>query len=194
MDGENINNYIDSYKELLAKTPDEIKDFLWSDAFKAIINGIKKAEGLSEKQSEAVEDVIFDITIGAINEAEAKNKLNFAKISQSSQEKIFLAAFDYVVFPAINKNYEIVEDFKIDEYTEKDNNELLYTKKELQEDVFTTKTNFNPTVLSNLNKKLNTLDSVSPVERVHIQKNIQDDKKLEDIRIRKIDPYREIPE
>lgn len=195
MNPNNKQDNIEIYEQLIQETPIEVRNFLWSPAYQAIIDSIKEAYRLSDEQSNVVKDAIFEIAIGYLDEAGAKNKLNDAKIDQTTQNKIFLVAFEYVINPAIQKSEEIIEEIKEfgiydEEFSENETPEEKVgdsANKKLDSEHKTYKTN--DAVLMNLNKKLNQSTSVNPVERNHSVENKNSYKKEGGF----IDPYREIP-
>ncbi|MBY0328951.1 hypothetical protein K2Q02_02565 [Patescibacteria group bacterium] len=106
MQQPNSQNFILDYELAIDSTPEEVRDFLWSDAYKGIIAGIVKTCNLTIEQGEAVSTVMFDLTINATDEMSARTALTRAGISEDNQEKIFLIGYEYIINPSITEAEE----------------------------------------------------------------------------------------
>lgn len=103
MEPTEINEFIENYEVALAQAPQEVRDFLWSDAFEGIINGIAKTCNLNEVQKKAARDVLFDTVLGVTGEKESVEKLTAVGVSTETQDKIFAIGYEYVVAPSIEE-------------------------------------------------------------------------------------------
>lgn len=106
MNEDNPQNFILDYELAIDSTPEEVRDFLWSDAYKGIIAGIVKTCNLTIEQGEAVSTVMFDLTINATDEMSARAVLTQVGINEDSQEKIFLIGYEYIINPSITEAEE----------------------------------------------------------------------------------------
>lgn len=171
----------ENYDTYLENTLPKIRLFLWSDAYPALIKSIAKPYKLTEAQINTFKDVIFDIIIGYLSEAEAKNKLNEADIPQSNQEKLFLLAHEYIINPLLA---EIEDAPLLISDAEEDDTEDIKTS-ETQSD--SQKEN-QDTVFQNISQRLQKTTVIAPSKRSHTVE------KTTETKTPYTDPYREIPE
>lgn len=170
-----------NYEIYLENTLPKIRLFLWSDAYSVLIKSIAKPYKLTEAQVTAFKDVVFDIIIGYLSEAEAKNKLNEAGIPQSNQEKLFLLAHEYIIAPLLAE----VEDTPLLISDEEDEELEGIAAPEVQND---SKKELQDTVLQNITHKLQKTTVIAPSKRSHTVE------KTTETKTPHTDPYREIPE
>jgi len=89
--------FAEKYETALETAPVEVREFLWSDAYKGLIAGIAKTCNLSDAQKEVISDVLFDLVINMCDEVEAKERFTAAGISEEGQTTIFSLGYDYIV-------------------------------------------------------------------------------------------------
>jgi hypothetical protein len=92
--------YIDTYEEAIDVAPPEVRDFLWSDAFKGIIEGFKKEFSLTEAQAATVSEIMHDAVLGLAKEDESVQKMTDAGISDETQDKIIQLGYALIVAPS----------------------------------------------------------------------------------------------
>jgi hypothetical protein len=101
MEQTNAYKVIDDYTDALDNAPESVREFLWSDAYKGLIDGIAKYCKLTDPQKTAMSDVMFDIIIGESGNDNAHERLAAAGISPLDQETILSLGYEYFVDPAM---------------------------------------------------------------------------------------------
>jgi hypothetical protein len=97
MDEIQNDKFIIDYEDAIDSTPDEVRDFLWSDAYQGYINGIAKFCNLNDAQKKVVSDLFFDVLIGESSQTDAEQRLTDASIDPTTQATIFALGYDYLI-------------------------------------------------------------------------------------------------
>jgi|GEM_PF-4162998 len=179
MNEEYPKKIITDYELALESTPKEVRDFLWSDTYKKIVEGIIKTCNLTPSQGEVVSDVLFDLTINAIDDVTARAKLSGVGVSEINQEKIFNLGYEFIISPSISEAEETV-DLPETEYAEEEaeNKEVL--------------TQNDP--LANLATRLSQPSAIAPVKRDYSITSTPTTSTPLATPQKTFDPYRELPE
>lgn len=181
MDNETKN--IQQYDDFIENTPIEIRTFLWSDAFTILVKGVAKACKLTDEQTIALKDILFDIIIGYTGEAEVRNKLNEIKVPQATQEKLFALAYETIINPAVELAQDAYE-IKANEIKEKPAEPETPEQTETPESIIK-----KDIVLENITQKIKQTAVIAPTKRDYsIESNKQTTAPAH------TDPYREIPQ
>ncbi len=181
---ENIEakNFIDRYEEALDTTPQEVRDFLWSDAYKGIIAGIAKTLNITAQQETVVSDVIFDIVIGAIDQPEVDEKLTASGISIEDQAKILALAAENIIDPSIIEAENITDSNEEGGVAESQPTNLSSSAPTPTE------------VLASLGARLSQSSVIVPSKRDYtVYKPVPSEPSVQNI-APSMDPYRELPE
>lgn len=184
MDIHEAKNDIERYDEALESTPANVREFLWSDGFTAIIDATAKMFTLDDTQKEAVRSTLFGITIGYVDEPGARSALTQAGIGEDVQDSIFEIAEEYLVAPATGASEAMFDELK--------NETMASPEGEERDKVLVEKNDSLPgnDILKDLQERLHTSATIAPTKRdVSL-----DNKPNTPSQPRSIDPYREIPE
>lgn len=109
MNEEEINTIEeeDEYLETLESVPEEVRKFLWSDAFTTIVKAISSAHRLTPDQEVVLRDVAIKTLIGDTTPIARRSELGDAGISGDLQESILDAINEELISRAI---------FQVEEY------------------------------------------------------------------------------
>lgn len=176
MNDDTTQNFITNYQDALDNTPQEVRDFLWSDAYKGIIAGIVKTCALTPEQGEVVSDVLFDLTINTTDEFSARSKLTNAGITKENQDKIFVIGYEYIINPSVIEAENVSE-----------------TTTATQEDLVLKNAPSPSDVLANLGARLSQPSVIAPSKRDYSSTNTGDSA-ITPAPQKIFDPYRELPE
>jgi hypothetical protein len=108
MDEIENDKFVTDYEDAIASTPDEVRDFLWGDAYQGYINGIAKFCNLSDIQKKIVSDLFFDIIINESDEVGAEQRLTDAGIPPDTQATIFSLGYNYLINAATQITEEAI--------------------------------------------------------------------------------------
>jgi len=186
MNDQNPENFITNYQDALDTTPQEVRDFLWSDGYKGIIAGIAKTLNLTPAQTKVVEDVMFDISISAIDEAGSRERLSAVGITPEIQDTVFALGYEYIVAPSITEaeNTKALEE----EYGPIDNADNGSSEND------SSGSQTPNDVLTSLGSRLTQPSVLAPTKRDYSVTNIGDVVPMKPIAPKTFDPYRELPE
>lgn len=179
MNEEYQNKIISDYELALESTPEEVRDFLWSDTYKKIVDGIVKTCNLTPSQGEVVSRVLFDLTINATDNIAARSRLSGAGVSEINQETIFNLGYEFIINPSINEAEETIN------FTE--------TNVPLEETREDTETPHRNDPLANLAARLTQPSAIAPSKRDYSITAASAPVDTTPVQ-KTFDPYRELPE
>ncbi len=116
---QNVNvsdDFVDEYSEALSAVPEEVRRFMWSDAFKIIIKAIAKTYNLSEEQSKVVEQIAVETLLEIITPIARQARLSSANITGDLQDAVLQAINEEIVSRALTQ-IEIQNDLDTEEAT-----------------------------------------------------------------------------
>lgn len=154
----------------IENTPEEVRRFIWSDAFKKIIQAIGTKFEMNQIQQSTLSDIAFDLITNHINEKDCRKKLSDQGVPLEKQDELFDYLYDYVIEPSLNESSNNLE----------------------SEDIYTDISNLNSTenlstskTLENIQERLKTPKPIAPAMR-----STQNQSQLNN-KPKKIDPYHE---
>ncbi len=116
MDTTNTQQYTDeitSFEEALASTPEEVRRFIWSEAFDIILDAITATYQLNAQQSAAVRTVAIETVIGIGTSAEKAVTLFNTGISDDTAEQVFAVIKNEIVDRAVAQA-ELYQGYDVD--------------------------------------------------------------------------------
>lgn len=160
-------------EEGFASMPEEVQNFMLSDAFSILLQGIQKVLGISEEQRESLRHAAYRILLGLKNEEEVLNDFINSDMSEELAVKSLYAIHTELIDRAAN-----ITEF----YTEGEEEVADLTSNPVS-------TAPSPAdILATLGERLSKARVVAPTTRTHSVAPPQEGG------IKSIDPYREMPE
>lgn len=171
------NEYIETLEDSLQATPEEAREFLWSNTYKEILEAILKKFNIVGDKKELLNSFIFDSITETIHQEDLKNRVIQLGIAEQDQELFF----DYI--------YE----YFIDIAAQGPQNSAELHKRESSEDQKITSINTSVNPFTSLQSRLTQSNMILPIKR-----DLSPDATPASIPTvptkPSIDPYRELPE
>lgn len=164
---------IEEFETALDTIPEEVRKFLWSDNYQGLLSVLVKKFGLSDAQKKVVDNIIFDTIAGILDdeEEETEKRLTEAGITDEKQGELIAYIYKYFIDPSAKEAEQAAE---------------------LEEDTSITTpetTAPSPTdVIKSIQGQFSAPTPIAPAARE------QQPEKQPETGIKKIDPYREMPE
>lgn len=164
----------------LANIPEEVQDFMWSDAFTLLIDALQKTTGVTDIQKDIIRIEICELLLGIKGIPEVAKELSKDMTTETVAQVLYIIDSEFI--------------------TRAENLTEFYTK-DPEEDPFSDIENKN-TLLNHLSQSFTTPTTLPPVKRVYAdipgtQTGSSAPKPLsETLPVSKpsIDPYRELPD
>ncbi len=174
---------IEKFDIALANTPEEVRAFLWSDAYKNLLSALQKKFGLTDEQKNSVDTIIFGSLTKTESEEELEKKVVSLGLEEQKRDELLSYVFTYFIEPSINKTEETFE---------------LEKKEEAREEKVVTVPN-PAQALASIQERLSQRTTIAPTKRDYsVEKPLDSQIVTETIPVTPKrtgpDPYKEIPE
>ncbi|MEI6022247.1 MAG: hypothetical protein WCQ32_00150 [bacterium] len=104
--------YMNLYEEKLDMTPVEVREFLFSDAYKNILDTIEKKIGFTSEQVTTARNALFDFLIHFSTKEEFENTIDSLGLSEENKD-IFLGYIqEFIIDPTISEITNSLEEEK----------------------------------------------------------------------------------
>lgn len=167
---------IEKFDTALSNTPEEVRSFIWSDAYKKLILAIQKNFDLSDDQKNIVEEIIFSSLTKTENNEAIEKKVGSLNLEEKKRDELLFYIFNYFIEPSINK---VEETFELEKKE--------YTENVEQKEVSPAQ------ALANIQERLSQSKIITPSKRDYSVEKINT-LQQETPKATSVDPYRELPE
>lgn len=180
----------DEYLELLEAVPEEVRRFIWSDAFALIIQTISKAYTLTDQQSVTLKEITLEMLTDTTTPVAIRAKLSEVGILGDFQDTILQTIDEEIISRALAqiKKYN-EEESLLGETPSSETNFLVETKKNERENA--------PSpveALAMIKDRLSKPNTITPTKRDYSNEIVAEPTISEaPTGIKSVDPYRELP-
>ncbi|MEK7106296.1 MAG: hypothetical protein AAB895_02980 [Patescibacteria group bacterium] len=184
---DNKEDFTDDYAVALDNTPEEVRNFIWSEAFKLILKAIGDTYRLNDEQRDVVRRVTIETLIGNITPIARQIRLSDVGMTGELQDNILEAINDEVISRALVQieltNQEESQAQELEQESKSGPSENMSAPSPAQ-------------ALANIQERLTKPSTVAPITRDYsVSRNTESTPKDESSsRAPSMDIYREIPE
>lgn len=183
MDQDKQQLDIEMFDTALANTPEEVRAFLWSDAYKNLLSALQKKFVLSDEQKQTLENIIFGSLTKTEEESELEKKVASLGLEEQKRDELLSYVFTYFIEPSINKAEET---FELEKNEETQKEKVVSAPNPMQ-------------ALASIQERLSQTTTIAPTKRDYsVEKPLDSQTLTETIPVppKRVgpDPYKEIPE
>jgi hypothetical protein len=178
------DDFVDEYIEALDTIPEEVRQFLWSEAFTLILKAIGETYRLTEEQQKAVRRVVMGIVTDTSTPISRQIELSDAGITGDLQNKVLQAINDEIL-SRMAAQMEF-EDGLLDQENTNTSTEIAKTQNVSAPSPLE--------ALAMIKDRLAKPGSITPTKRDYSDTLTTTPNTPPATSIKSIDPYRELPE